>query len=407
MKPTPANHPEVRVTPYFPALDGLRALAVLMVLFVHAAPDLCPWGWMGVQTFFVLSGFLISGILVDSRAAAGRYRNFYARRALRIFPLYYGVLLLCGGGLWVTGGSWPKHAWLWLVYLQNFAWFLRGTFSDLLRTSGGKVFGAVGHLWSLAVEEQFYLIWPPIVFACASRRRLAAICGLLIAARLLLAPVLVSTLPAKILQDGFIYRTLPTQWDGFLMGALLALWLRRGRAGRPRATPHWRPAGAVAGGALLGVVALFALLHRSTGWIRGEDVFAYTSSFEATIGLPLVNLVSLCVVVAVIQPGTWAFRLCHLAPLRALGRVSYGFYVFHLLVLQMVRGPVLRAVARHGWSGGEWMVVLSTGVLTAAISFLSFRYFESPFLRFKDRLTVRAGRRAELRDVPEPVASKP
>ena len=218
MKPTPAYHPEVRVTPYFPALDGLRALAVLMVLFVHAAPDLCPWGWMGVQTFFVLSGFLISGILVDSRTAAGRYCNFYARRALRIFPLYYGVLLLCGGGLWVTGGSWPQHAWLWLVYLQNFAWFLPGTFSDLLRTSGGKVFGAIGHLWSLAVEEQFYLIWPPIVFACASRRRLAAICGLLIGARLLLAPVLVSTLPAKMLQDGFIYRTLPTQWDGFLMG---------------------------------------------------------------------------------------------------------------------------------------------------------------------------------------------
>lgn len=391
--------PEVRDSPYFPALDGLRAIAVLLVLLVHATPELCPWGWMGVQVFFVLSGFLISGILIDSRPTPGRYRNFYARRALRIFPLYYAVLLACAATVWLTHGHGPLHPWLWLVYLQNLAWLMPGTFNDLLFTGRGQVFGAIGHLWSLAVEEQFYFLWPPIVFACRSRRGLAQICCLLIAFRLLLAPVLQATLPKDVLANGFIYHMLPTQWDGFLLGTLLALSLRRGGGTGPHATPELRFAGALAAGALLGGAALFVALHHWPGLIGNQDVFAYTGAFQAVVGLPLVNGISLCVLLAVIQPGTWAFRLCHLAPLRALGRVSYGFYVFHLLVLQLVRGMLNRPLRRHGVPHEDWVVLLATGVATAALAFLSFRYFEMPFLRFKDRFTAQTAsqRRRNLR----------
>ena len=168
-------------------LDGLRGLAIALVLvhsltmFVHpvsAGGQLyhaaLAFGWSGVQLFFVLSGFLITGILLDTRPTPHYFRNFYIRRALRIFPLYYVTLAVAFIVLpaldrmpQVYAGDYPHQAFLWL-YLSNWRHDIGGGFS---------------HYWSLALEEQFYLVWPLVVFFC-SRPTLLKICiGLSVAGR--------------------------------------------------------------------------------------------------------------------------------------------------------------------------------------------------------------------------------
>ena len=395
--------PEVSQSPYYPALDGLRALAVLLVFFVHASPALCPWGWLGVQVFFVLSGFLITGILFDSRHTTYRYRNFYVRRALRIFPLYYGVLLFCWLALRLTHGYGPPHLWLWFCYGQNFVWFLPGThnFSDNLFTGAGHAFGAIGHFWSLAVEEQFYLLWPPLVFLCRSRKQLMSVCAGLIAISFALSTLLQLFAPAPLLANGLMYRLLPTQWDSFLMGGLLALFLRSPSSGPVGDSALFRAAGSVAAGGLgLYAILLFGF-HRHPQFFHAGDAFQYTSGFQSVVGLHLSNVVSLCLLLAVLQPGTWAFRLCRLRPLRALGRVSYGFYIFHPFAIMLMRsGPVTRLLHRSV-SAGTGLFLLSAGALTFALAWLSFYSFERRFLVLKDRFTAIPARRrvAVLRPV--------
>jgi peptidoglycan/LPS O-acetylase OafA/YrhL len=152
---------------YYPSLDGLRAVSFLAVFCWHYLA--VPYGWAGVDVFFVLSGFLITGILYDSQDAPHRVRNFYIRRTLRIFPLYYGVLLAI---LLLT--PWMRWAWSWQwiawpLYLGNFLRFLYphmdnrfvSAFADaqLISKARPGLTLYLGHFWTLCVEEQFYLVW--------------------------------------------------------------------------------------------------------------------------------------------------------------------------------------------------------------------------------------------------------
>jgi peptidoglycan/LPS O-acetylase OafA/YrhL len=165
------------------SLDGFRGIAFLLVFMrhyalsthtnsaiIHAAMTIGEGGWIGVDLFFALSGFLITGILLDTRGTKGYFRNFFARRILRIFPLYYGVFVLL---LLLTPFlhlQWHPGHLLYLVYLGNIAY--------LVNTGLGKIVPDVSliHFWSLAVEEQFYLIWPCVIFFITSRRRLVWVC---------------------------------------------------------------------------------------------------------------------------------------------------------------------------------------------------------------------------------------
>jgi peptidoglycan/LPS O-acetylase OafA/YrhL len=152
---------------YFPALDGLRALAFLMVFSTHYLS--LPWGWAGVDVFFVLSGFLITGILFDSQDHPHRVRNFYIRRTLRIFPLYYGMMLLLIVLYPVYRWEWNWTWLMWPAYLGNFARFIHPiVFPSMLHMMANanpvsrthQVELSFGPFWSLCVEEQFYLFWP-------------------------------------------------------------------------------------------------------------------------------------------------------------------------------------------------------------------------------------------------------
>ena len=383
--PADLTVPESSATPFYPALDGLRTYSILAVFLVHYLPALFPLGWYGVQVFFVLSGFLITGILYDTRNQRHRYRNFYARRALRIFPLYYGFLGVLALIAVVTHGHGPEHFWIWFVYGENFHWLLSPQNTLDFVFIGTHGFAAIGHLWSLAVEEQFYFLWPPVVFLLRDRQRLMLVCGLGVAARIALAIFCELHLSAVTLDRGFIYHMLPTQADAFLMGGFLALWLR----GAPQRRSFSR-AGFYAAAALFSFGILLAVLRTHPAWLPAQDIFYDSSAFQSLAGTTLANLVSAFLILAVIQPGSWAHHLCNPAPLRSLGRVSYGFYVFHLTVILVTRHPLSVLVDRLHLRGlpAFFFVFTLTLALTIALSYLSFNFFEKPFLRLKNRFTA-------------------
>ncbi len=182
---------------------------------------------MGVIVFFVLSGFLITGVLYDSRDQPHRFRNFYIRRTLRIFPLFYFVwLCIALAGPFLHEEWSPRHL-LWPTYLGNFARFLAGTPAvDRINTRLDWLPIQIGHFWSLCVEEQFYLIWQLVVFKVADRGKLVRICLGVMVNGTPAAHCLVLFIPEKMVQMEFLYRMTFTQADSFLCGGLLALWIR-------------------------------------------------------------------------------------------------------------------------------------------------------------------------------------
>ena len=221
----------------------------------------------------MLSGFLITGILYDTRDQLHRVRNFYVRRSLRIFPLYYGVTLLVLLLAPVVHWHWDWRWLSWPLYAGNWVLFLhRGALDDAtvhlyngwLGSDRGLVLG-IGHFWSLCVEEQFYLIWPWVVFKVRSRRALLRIAGAIVVLSPLLRFIAMRTLPpdriqADILAHGTVFRL-----DTLMMGALLALWWRSEREGSFRAarTQMFRAASAAVwvAGAVTAAALLAFVLH--------------------------------------------------------------------------------------------------------------------------------------------------
>ena len=376
---------------FYPALDGLRAVAVLMVFTQHYMfhPLWIKWGWTGVDVFFVLSGFLITGILYDTRDAAHRFRNFYVRRTLRIFPLYYGVLLI-GLLLWPVF-RWQLHpAWyLWPIYLGNYARFI--WMSDYLRNptimehlmsprtmNGFPIAMRLGHFWSLCIEEQFYLAWPPVVFLVKDRVRLRNICVAALALCLLGRIACAFLMPEQMLGELFLERFTPLRVDALLLGGFLALTLR-GEEG-VRIARLAKPI-------LIGLTFLFVagqivvLVHTGQLYQPG-----YKLMWLQTIGYSLIDLFAAAVILRTIDPSSWTFHLLKNRWLRRLGQISYGFYVFHDIPHFFYSWFALRILKVQVHSSLAVMAIAFAG--TVLLAYLSFRFFESPFLRLKDRYTV-------------------
>jgi peptidoglycan/LPS O-acetylase OafA/YrhL len=388
---TTQTRPENRA--FYPALDGLRAVAFLMVFIQHY--NIIPWGWTGVNIFFVLSGFLITGILYDSRNDPHRARNFYVRRSLRIFPLYYGIFLLL---LVLSPLCHWMWSWLWLawpLYLANFLRFVSPqmlvTGSAVQLAGNGWLASAylpkdplyLGHFWSLCVEEQFYLCWPWVVFQVRSRRALLWICGSAVVLVPLLRVVAQMTAPAWMQDQELLYRATPFQLDSLLLGGFIAL-LWRG-ADRERLLLAGRAV------ALACVVAagvyLARTVHLSDPFWR-ED-YAYPA-WKLTGGLSFVDVFSAAVILCCLSPRGWLARLLSLPPLRWLGRISYGAYVFHDILHVGYVDFIDHLKARSAWVASHdlrCLLAVSFGG-TILLSWLSFRFFESRFLNLKERWTI-------------------
>jgi peptidoglycan/LPS O-acetylase OafA/YrhL len=374
---------QLRLGRHLPALDGVRGVAILGVLLFHfvaqttatsgfeaALNAVLGYGLLGVDLFFVLSGFLITGILYDSRAERGYFRSFYMRRVLRIFPLYYGVLAavffvapllpaLRGATL---AGLQDRQAWAWL-YMVNVYLAIQEAWS----------LPYLQHFWSLAVEEHFYLFWPLVVWALAGRPRALMGTTLGVAAASFAARVW-----ASLAGVGPVATTVltPFQLDALCLGGLFAVWLRQpgGEAAVRRAV--W-PLTLVAGGLL---AADFAV-HRVTD--AGLEL-----SRAVRGGLFRVLFAALLLHALLAAPAAWASRLFRSAPLVALGKYSYGLYVYHhFLSYYFVTHGTEFALAAAVGSHTLAVALQAAGGIAAslALAWLSYELFEKHFLQLKRR----------------------
>jgi peptidoglycan/LPS O-acetylase OafA/YrhL len=397
MGSTKATSPDNRA--FYPALDGLRAVAFLMVFFQHYCA--LPWGWTGVNIFFVLSGFLITGILFDSRKDSHRARNFYIRRILRIFPLYYGVFFVVLVLDPIFHWRWSFYWLAWPLYLANFLPFI----SQTVLTDGSSVQLAawawlrpalipglvlfLGHFWSLCVEEQFYFAWPWIVFRMRGRRALVWTCGLVVAIVPLLRVLVEHTAPAWMLQAGLLDRATPCQIDSLLLGGLVALLLRG---------PHRKQLFEIGKIVTLlatcaaGFVLAFGIAHSYPNW---RDGYPYPS-WTYTWGLTFIDLFAAGVILCSLRPSGLILRFLSLRPLRWIGRISYGAYVIHGIFGRIYWAAVKAAGIHFPFVAKHFTIFYCLLGLTCTLvlSWLSFECFEKRFLNLKERWTVRQQRAA-------------
>jgi peptidoglycan/LPS O-acetylase OafA/YrhL len=325
-------------------------------------------GWVGVQLFFVLSGFLITGILLDTMGQPGALKNFVVRRALRIFPLYYGALLVIFVLLPALNlqpdiykAQAPTQVWLW-TYLSNWTNPL------------GIGPNALPHFWSLAVEEQFYLFWPLLVLAVRTPRGAAwlslAVAFVGVASR--------AWMTLEGVNPEFIYSATISRVDALALGALVAAcWQMPGCMNWFQS--HIRPI-------VIGTALVFVA---SALWTRG---FPRVSPRGMVLGYTVLAI-SFAVMTAVAawrdtgqpdRPTLW-HRLLMLRPLREIGKYSYGIYVFHKPLHDLFSARTLKAlgIATEGSIVFASLHMLGLTLVALVAAWLSYHLYEVHFLNLK------------------------
>jgi peptidoglycan/LPS O-acetylase OafA/YrhL len=373
------NPPQGRA--YFPSLDGLRAISFLGVFLWHYLA--LPYGWAGVDVFFVLSGFLITGILHDTRDDTHRIRNFYIRRTLRIFPLYYGVLLAIFLLTPLMHWAWAWQWVAWPLYLGNFLRFLYPHLNDgfvagfadahLVSRAYPRFDLRLGHFWTLCVEEQFYLLWPWIVFKVRDRRKLIAICIACIVLVPIARVLAIAHMPQALVSGEVVLHSTPFRFDTLLVGALIAL-LYRGA--------HRKRMQQVAQGIL--ALAVFCVFSVVVYWFLFHTSKVNNAAVNHTWLLSFIALFAGALMLRTLVPGTIPYRFFNLRWLRLIGTVSYGAYVFH----DIPHGLYDRLVGHYFHHGAHLIIAAFGLVMTLASAFLSYHFFEFPILRLKNRFTA-------------------
>lgn len=388
------------VSGHMPTLDGLRGVAILLVLIFHLAwmpialnglpgkaLKLTAAGWTGVELFFVLSGFLITGILIDSKSAENYLSSFYLRRALRILPLYYGSVIVAFlllpvlarlGVPHLTREFNPEQFWYWF-YAANWAWHFHQNYEPF------------GHFWSLAVEEQFYFVWPWIVLL-TSRRTLAKIC----VAFVIFAPLLRVYLFVRGTPTDFIYSSTWSYLDVLALGALAALVVRDERW-TGLVIPHIRK---VFWAGFLGFVLLSTLDPDFEAW-----------RLQFVLGLLPISIAFAALLlwaVATSRTGSPLQRALNIGWLRAFGKYSYAIYIFHPLIINPLNAFFAAQVYGkfhnsrfRGWFHQQGLLCLTVlgilfaldlivdGLIMLGLGKLSWLLFEGPINGLKNRFKVR------------------
>lgn len=384
--PEKSNIPPASDGPYVlvgrshvPPLDGIRGVAVGLVMLRHFLGqnweplpgtidhyvyNIARLGSNGVDMFFVLSGFLITGILLDTKEKSGYFRNFYMRRTLRIFPLYYLALaiafflwphLMGGHSSWVVARAGDHQAWFWL-YAANLLFAVKQSYEGL------------AHFWSLAVEEQFYLVWPLLVFLL-NRRQLLIACGLCfvisIATRVICGAFNLNTLVAYVLTPGRI--------DALAVGAGIATLARS-----PDGLQPYRKF------AVPAVVAPLLLLVTLVALTFGQG----RTHLVNILGGSLVAIFFSGILLATVTAPRSAMlpRIFCWKPLAVLGKYSYCLYVCHLFVQEAVE-----RFWSKSWipsvAGSQlldrFVFVVVCSILSLTVSLLSWHLFEKHWLRLK------------------------
>ncbi|MFL7867675.1 MAG: acyltransferase family protein [Anaerolineales bacterium] len=363
-----------------PGLDGLRAIAFILVFGIHT--DYLGFGWTGVQLFFVLSGFLITGILLDMKASLpskGYFVKFYGRRFLRIFPLYYFYLFV----------MWGVTSWLYtLSYRRNYMKLFQAQLPFALAYVYNFFYGSsafehqkfVEHFWSLSVEEQFYVFWPMLLFLVPEKylKKLFLFC-------IALGPLLRVAL-------FFAYRFHLVWWfrdeavwglyafpfshiDAFALGAYIS------RYRIPRAKQQFF--------ALLVAVPVigFAAQYAATGsfgmWQDVGYPFSMPKAYQFIWGYSILNYWFAVTIYAVARNGLFN-RFLEMKPIKYLGKISYGLYVYHLAIIWFV-GRI-----RDWWPifeepTAKLLTAIIALPLTVLVASLSYFLLEKPLLNLKER----------------------
>lgn len=355
-------------TKYYPALDGLRGLAILLVIFHHnfRFVHYFLFGWLGVDLFFVLSGFLITDILLQALGKPDFLKNFYIRRVLRIFPVFYAALIIC---LFILPSINKLHldvsyykenqGWLWF-YLQNWLFIFKEPHGDKILL----------HTWSLAVEEQFYLVWPLVILLVRKPRRL-----IMLVLVVLIAVVVARYILWSMQIKGLAYSSLYTftRIDGLCIGCILALLLRNNAAYLKK---------------FMIVIVLFtAAVNFGFYFVNSRN--GYSLPYLAFAGYTTFAVLFAILTYEAVMGGSKIIQLIFTnRVLRFFGKISYGLYVYHWPVYILLFDYSVYRITERGLASDQMAQFISGLIVTAVailISTISYRYFERPLLKLKER----------------------
>jgi peptidoglycan/LPS O-acetylase OafA/YrhL len=339
---------------HIPALDGVRFLAVGLVILHHITSGshssiflhligLQEGNGLGPTLFFVLSGVLLTPVILNARNTEHRYRNFLLRRVLRIFPLYFAYLAVAAVATVLLTGHRLQHLWV-------FAFFLQNAFLTAAGQTGSVM--PMYHLWTLALQDQFYIFWPLLLWNCDSTRAMRRACYVIIL--LSFASRVVITHPS--LTPDLFGRILPARAGEMCLGALLALDLREKGSFANLLRRSFLPIAAV----------LFLWMWHG---------LSFLTPLGSTVGIQLITLASAALIATAVQPHSWAARLLG-SRFMALGGKKYAFamYMFHpLCLITCLDLPIASKAVR----------LALFGISTVVVSGLSYRFYESPFLHMK------------------------
>ncbi len=366
-----------------PGLDGLRAVAFLLVFAVHT--DYLNFGWTGVQLFFVLSGFLITGILLEMKEhlpAGAYFVRFYGRRFLRIFPLYYFYLFLMVAvtTFLLAHGYRPNYMRL---FREQLPYALAYIYNFFYSSSLFEHHKYLEHFWSLSVEEQFYVFWPLVVFLTPKRHLKKLFLGAITlgpAMRIALA-ILYRAHPFDLLGQDVatgIYPLPLSHIDAFAWGALITQDPIRHAREKFYALLLAVPS--------LGFLAQWVATGSLGEWHTLGYPFAMPHAAQFIWGYSILNYWFAIVIYGVAREG-WFLRFLEWGPIRYLGKISYGLYVYHLAIIWFVArirdlGIENEGIAKPLTAG----IALIVTVLVASLSYFAL---EKPILSLKDRFFPR------------------
>ncbi|MBX2916025.1 MAG: acyltransferase [Cyclobacteriaceae bacterium] len=363
---------------YSKTLDGLRGIAIIMVMLFHFN-FVFEFGWAGVQLFFVLSGYLITSILLEEKEnSLGYYlKRFYWRRTLRIFPLYYAYLVLVGIVFLIA--KQPSDFLDLLPFLSTYTFNLY----PLFKTYSYHDFYFT-HFWSLSVEEQFYLIWPLVIFF-SSQKQLRVVLIAIIVGAPISRWLLDILLQAKDLPDYYVgqtvYRFTLGQWDGFAIGALIPVFGLTKRITNTRAPLLYSLQGML----VIGFVNMYLYFEQGSSLSLSSLGYpiAETANGQHLWSYTVLNVFFLFLILYAQNPGT-GFSLLNRflgsSWLVFTGKISYGLYVYHWIIW-MAYGKYLSPIVGSVWIG--LVIYLSICVIVASVSFY---LLEKPLLSWKDKL---------------------